>query len=70
MASIRADSHTVPITFPLGADGYAIVTSTILSLRFQFREVALYFEEEIFDTKTGILLYSCQIGTMSADFGC
>lgn len=58
MAFIRADSHSVPVTFPLGANGYAIVSSTTLSLRFQFREDALYVEEEVFDNDSGILLHA------------
>jgi len=58
MALIRADLHSVPVTFPLGDDGHAIVTSTMLSLRFQFREEALYVEEEVFDSESGILLHT------------
>jgi hypothetical protein len=58
MAFIRVDSHSVPVTFPLGANGYAIVSSTTLCLRFQFREDALYVEEEIFDNHSGIFLHA------------
>jgi len=56
IALVRVDLHSVPVTFPLGADGFALVTSTMLSLRFQFRENALYVEEEVFDTESGFLL--------------
>lgn len=58
MAFIRVDSHYVPVTFPLGANGNAIVSSTTLSLRFQFHEDALYVEEKIFDNDFGILLHA------------
>jgi len=56
MASIRADAQSVPVTFPVGPDGFAMVTSTILSLRFQFCEDAMYVEEEIFEPKSGVVL--------------
>lgn len=36
MALIRADAHHVPVGFPVGDDGYAMVTTMSLSLRFQF----------------------------------
>jgi len=62
MALLRADLHSVPVTFPLGDDGLAIVTSTMLSLRFQFREEALYVEEEVFDSESRSLLHAiCQL---------
>ena len=34
MALLRAESHSVPVLFPLGEDGHAIVTCATLSLRF------------------------------------
>ena len=49
--------------FPLGEDGHAMVTSTTLSLRFQFREDTLYVEEEVFDDVTGELSHS--VGQLS-----
>lgn len=58
MAFIRADLHRVPVTFPLGEDGLAMVTATTLSLRFQFREDSLYVEEEIFDSNSGDLMHA------------
>ena len=63
MALVRANSHSVPISFPLGEDGRAIVTSTTLSLRFQFREDTLYVGEEVFDDVSGELSHS--VGQLS-----
>jgi len=58
MACICVDSHSVHVTFPIGADGHAMLTSTTLSVRFQFREDSLYVEEEIYDDATGIVSHA------------
>ena len=55
MALLRAEPHTVPVLFPLGDDGHAIVTCATLSLRFQYCEVTIFVEEEVFDDQTGLL---------------
>ena len=56
MALLRAEHHSVPVLFPLGEDGHAIVICTTLSLRFQFRDVTI-FVEEVFDDQTGLVLH-------------
>src|ERR1700738_138167 len=63
MAFVRADFHSVPVSFPLGEDGLAMVTGTTLSLRFNFREATLYVEEEVFDDLTGELSHA--VGQLS-----
>ena len=63
MAFVRANFHLVPVSFPLGEDGLAMVTGTTLSLRFNFREDTLYVEEEVFDDLTGELSYT--VGQLS-----
>jgi len=61
MALLRADPPSIPVLFPLGEDGHAIVTSTTLSLRFQYRDVTVFVEEEVFDDRTGQVSQSiCQ----------
>ena len=63
MALIWADNQSVPVTIPLGTDGYAKVTALTLSLRFQFRADTVYVEEEICDSDTGIVSHA--IGQLS-----
>jgi len=63
MAFIRVDGHPVPVTFPVGDDGYATVSASALSLRFQYREESHYVEEEIFDSTSGALSHA--IGQLS-----
>ena len=58
MALLRAEHHSVPVLFPLGEDGHAIVTSTSLSLRFRFRDVTIFVEEEILDDQTGLVSHA------------
>jgi hypothetical protein len=58
MAFVRADFHSIPVSFPLGEDGLALVTCATLSLRFNFREDTLYVEEEVFDDLTGELSHA------------
>ena len=58
MALLRAEHHFVPVFFPLGEEGHAIVTSTTLSLRFRFCNVTIFVEEEVFDDQTGIVSHA------------
>ena len=58
MALLRAEHHSVPVLFPLGEDGHAIVTCTTLSLRFQYRDVTIFVEEEVFDDQTGLVSHA------------
>ena len=56
MALLRAEHHSLPIL--LGEDGHAIVTSTTLSLRFRYRDVTIFVEDEVFDNQTGLVLHA------------
>jgi hypothetical protein len=58
MALVSADHHSVPALFQLGEDGHATVTYTTFSLRFQFREVTIFVEEEVFDDQTSLLSHA------------
>ena len=48
-AIIRADGDSVPISFPLGSDGLAMVSAVRLGLRFQLNMASLHIDEEVFD---------------------
>jgi hypothetical protein len=49
-ATIRADGDGVPISFPLGSDGLASVSTVHLGLRFQLNIASLHIDEEVFDS--------------------
>jgi hypothetical protein len=51
-----AQGDSVPILFPLGKDGHALVTSLRLSLRFRFSDEFMYIDEEIYDAQSGDLI--------------
>ena len=55
MALLRTEHHFVLVLFPLGEDGHVIVISTTLSLRFQYCNVTIFVEEEVFDDQTGLV---------------
>jgi hypothetical protein len=55
-AVIYADGDGVPVSFPLGNDGLAHVTSFRLSLRFRFSEDFMFIDEEVFDALSGDLI--------------
>jgi hypothetical protein len=69
MALLRAENHFVPVFFPLGEDGHAIVTSTTVSLRFQYREVTIFFEEEVFDDQIGLVSHAIRQTKVENDVG-
>jgi hypothetical protein len=48
-AVICVDGEGVPISFPLGNDGLALITSLIVSSRFWLNEDSMYINEEVFD---------------------
>jgi hypothetical protein len=54
-AVICTDGVGVPILFPLGNDGLALVTSLRLSLRFLLTEEFMYIDEEVYDAESGEL---------------
>jgi hypothetical protein len=53
---IYAEGEGVPISFPLGIDGVAIVTSLRWSLRFRISEDFMFIGEEVFDAQSGDLV--------------
>jgi hypothetical protein len=57
-AVIRADGEGVPISFPLGSDGIAIVTTIRLNLRFQLNMDSLHIDKEVYDSVTGELSHT------------
>ena len=59
-AVIYSSTSRVPISFPLGSEGVAHVTSLRLSLRFQMSEEIMFIDEEVHDALSGDL-----IGTIS-----
>ena len=59
-AVIYSSSDGVPISFLLGSEGVAHVTSLRLSLRFQMSEEIMFIDEEVYDALSRDL-----IGTIS-----
>ena len=57
---IYSSSDGVPISFLLGSEGVAHITSLRLSLRFQMSEKIMFIDEEVYDALSGDL-----IGTIS-----
>ena len=55
---IYSSSDGVPISFPLGSEGVAHVTSLILSLRFQMSKEIMFIDEEVYDALSGDLIGS------------
>jgi hypothetical protein len=55
---IYSDREGVPISFPLGIDGAALVTSLRLSLRFQMSEEFMFIDEEVYDAQSGDLIHT------------
>jgi hypothetical protein len=55
-AIIYADGDGVLVSFPLGNDGLACVTSLRLSLRFRFSEDFMFVDEEVYDALSGCLI--------------
>jgi hypothetical protein len=54
LAVIYSEVGGVPISFPLGNDGVAHVTSLRLSLRFQMSEDFMFIDEEVYDAQSEI----------------
>jgi hypothetical protein len=55
---IFADTEGVPVSFPIGNDGLALVTSLRLSLRFRLSEEFMYIDEEVFDAHSAELIHT------------
>ena len=58
LAVIYLDGVGVPISFPLGSDGVAHVTSLRLSLRFQLSEDFMFIDEDVYDANSGDLTHT------------
>ena len=58
LAVIYFDGVGVPISFPLGSDGVAHVTSLRLRLRFQLSEDFMFIDEEVYDTNSRDLIHT------------
>ena len=58
MATVRANGQGVPISFPIGDLGYAVVSSSRLSARFLLTENSLDIDEEVFDSSSGELTHT------------
>jgi hypothetical protein len=52
---IQADDEGVPISFPLGSDGLAVVSAIRLGLWFQLNIASLHIDEEVYNLESGIL---------------
>jgi hypothetical protein len=57
-AVICVDGDGVPLSFPLGIDGHALVTSLRLSLRFQMSEDFMFIDEEVYDAQSADLVHT------------
>jgi hypothetical protein len=57
-AVIYSEVGGVPISFPLGVDGVAHVTSLRLGLRFQMSEDFMFIDEEVYDAQSGDLIHT------------
>jgi hypothetical protein len=57
-AVIYSEVDGVPISFPLGNDGVALVTSLRLSLRFQMSEEFMFIDEEVYDAHSSDLIHT------------
>jgi hypothetical protein len=58
LAVIYSEVGGVPISFPLGNDGVAHVTSLRLSLRFQMSEDFMFIDEEVYDAQSGDMIHT------------
>jgi hypothetical protein len=57
-AVIYCEVGGVPISFPLGIDRVAHVTSLRLNLRFQMSEDFMFIDEEVYDAQSGDLIHT------------
>jgi hypothetical protein len=55
---IYSEVERVPISFPLGTDGVALVTFLRLSLKFQMSEDFMFIDEEVYDAQSGDLIHT------------
>jgi hypothetical protein len=57
-ATIQANGESAPISFPVGSDGLANVSTIRLGLRFQLNIASLHIDEEVFDSISGDLSHT------------
>jgi hypothetical protein len=62
---ICVDGDGVPISFPLGNDRHAFVTSLRLNLRLQFSEEFMYIDEEVYDALSRDLIQTIRQSLIS-----
>lgn len=67
MVVVRANGEGVPVIFPVGADGLAVVSALRLFLRFNLKHDSIHVDEDIFDAESETLIHT--IGQMSSSFG-
>jgi hypothetical protein len=58
LVHIYSDAGGIPISFPLGNDEVALVTSIRLSLRFQMSEDFIFIDKEVYDAQSGDLIHT------------
>jgi hypothetical protein len=58
LVHIYSNAGRVPISFLLGNDEVALVTSIRLSLRFQMSEDFMFIDEEVYDAQSGDLIHT------------
>jgi hypothetical protein len=56
--TIRADGDGVPISFPLGSDGLASVSTIRLGLRVQLNIASLHIDKEVFGSTSGDVIHT------------
>lgn len=65
---IRVEGANVPTTFPIGDDGFGVVSTFSLSLTSQFHAQTVHIDEHVFDAKLGQLTHTDrQISTVYED---
>jgi len=58
MVIISENGASLPIIFPVGADGFAAVSTLRLCVRFQLRYGSMHVDEDIYDSEFGILTHN------------
>ena len=58
MAVIRATHDSLPLSLPPGDDGFANITASRLSVRFNLLPESLHLDEEVLDTQTGLVTHT------------
>ena len=68
MIIILVDGPGVPFSFPVGGDGFGVISAFRLSLRFHYLVDSMHIDEEFIDAATGQLTHTvAQISTVSEE---